>query len=56
MDVVSAFLAATLKEEIYIKVPDKLQSTFSAYVKILKSIYRLKQAARIWYLLISNFL
>lgn len=56
MDVVAAFLATTLQEEIFMKVLDELQQHFSKYVKILKSSYGLKQAARMWYLLMLNFL
>jgi hypothetical protein len=39
MDVVAVFLAATLQEEIFMKVPDGLQQHFGKYVKILKSLY-----------------
>jgi hypothetical protein len=56
MDAVAAFLAASLQEEIFMKVPTELQQYFGKYVQILKSLYGLKQAARMWYLLVSNFL
>ncbi|KID83233.1 retrotransposon like protein [Metarhizium guizhouense ARSEF 977] len=46
MDAVAAFLAADLKEEIFMKVPTELQQHFGKYVQILKSLYGLKQAAR----------
>ena len=38
------------------KVPSELQQYFGKYVQILKSLYGLKQAARMWYLLVSDFL
>jgi hypothetical protein len=56
MDAVAAFLAASLKEKIFMKVPTELQQYFGKYVQILKSLYGLKQAARMWYLLVSDFL
>lgn len=56
MDAVAAFLAARLQEEIFMKVPTELQQYFGKYVRILKSLYGLKQAARMWYLLVSGFL
>jgi hypothetical protein len=56
MDAVAAFLAARLREEIFMKVPIELQQYFGKYVQILKSLYGLKQAARMWYLLVSDFL
>jgi Reverse transcriptase (RNA-dependent DNA polymerase)/gag-polypeptide of LTR copia-type len=55
MDVVSAFLAGKLKEKIFMKVPEPLVGIFGRYVRILKSLYGLKQAARVWYLLLSSF-
>jgi hypothetical protein len=56
MDAVAAFLAADLKEKIFMKVPTELQKYFGKYVQILKSLYGLKQAARMWYLLVSDYL
>jgi len=55
MDVVSAFLAGRLKEKIFMKVPEPLVHIFGKYVRIRKSLYGLKQAARVWYLLLSGF-
>ena len=55
MDVVSALLAGELKEKIFLKVPEPLKHIFGKYVRILKSLYGLKQAARVWYLLLSSF-
>ena len=56
MDAVAAFLAADLKEKIFMKMPTELQQYFGKYVQILKSLYGLKQAARMWYLLVSDYL
>jgi hypothetical protein len=56
MDAVAAFLAARLREKIFLKVPTELQQYFGNYVQILSSLYGLKQAARMWYLLVSDFL
>ncbi|KAM4062444.1 hypothetical protein HRG_013625 [Hirsutella rhossiliensis] len=36
MDAVAAFLAADLKERIFMKVPTELQQYFGKYVQILK--------------------
>ncbi|KAM4067823.1 reverse transcriptase (RNA-dependent DNA polymerase) [Hirsutella rhossiliensis] len=38
MDAVAAFLAADLKERIFMKVPTELQQYFGKYVQILKSL------------------
>ncbi|KAM4064277.1 reverse transcriptase (RNA-dependent DNA polymerase) [Hirsutella rhossiliensis] len=38
MDAVAAFLAAKLKERIFMKVPTELQQYFGKYVQILKSL------------------
>ena len=58
MDVVAAFLAATLPKEdvVYMRPPPELQSQFGDCVRVLKSLYGLKQAARLWYLLLTEFL
>ena len=56
MDAVAAFLAADLKDKIFMKVPTELQKYFGKYIQILKSLYGLKQAARMWYLLVSDYL
>jgi len=50
-DVSGAFLEATLLEEIYLRLPGTYQFKGSNTVKLLKSLYGLKQAARDWYLL-----
>ena len=50
-DVSGAFLEATLTETIFMKLPEGINHRGSNYVKLLKSLYGLKQAARDWYLL-----
>ena len=49
MDVVSAYLARTLDEEIYIDAPEGLGHQKGTTVRLIKSIYRLKQSGRVWY-------
>lgn len=56
MDVMTAFLAGELEDEVYIKMPNHMVSRFGRYVRVLKSLHGLKQAARVWYLLLSEFL
>lgn len=55
MDVKTAFLAGTLDEEVYMEFPPYLAVHFGRYVRLLKSLYGLKQAARVWYLLLESF-
>ena len=56
MDVVAAFLAGDLTEDVYMTVPEYFRPKFGAQVKILKSLYGLKQAARVWFLLLKKTL
>lgn len=56
LDVVTAFLAGELQETVYLKIPDYLRHIFGNYVHVLKSIYGLKQAARVWFQLLQGFL
>ncbi|KHJ32940.1 putative mitosis protein dim1 [Erysiphe necator] len=56
MDTVTAFLAGTLNDKDYLQMPQYLWSTFGKYVRILKSLYGLKQAAAVWYNLLRSFL
>ncbi|GKC36455.1 retrovirus-related pol polyprotein from transposon TNT 1-94 [Tanacetum coccineum] len=58
MDVKSAFLNGKLKEEVYVKQPPGFESSeFPDYVcKLNKALHGLKQAPRVWYETISNFL
>ena len=56
MDVVAAFLAGDLTEDVYMKVPEYFHGKFGKQVKVLKSLYGLKQAARVWFLLLKKTL
>ncbi|CAK9816176.1 Copia protein [Anthophora plagiata] len=49
MDVKTAFLNGELKEEIYMKVPQGIESKIDQVCKLNKALYGLKQAARCWY-------
>jgi len=49
MDVKTAFLNGTLKEEIYMKVPEGIICNIGNVCKLNKAIYGLKQAARCWF-------
>jgi len=51
MDMVTAFLHGVLKEELYILQPEGyLQPNNPSKVcRLLKSLYGLEQAARVWY-------
>ena len=56
LDIVTAFLAGELDEVIYLQVPHVLGDVLGDYVQIFQSIYGRKQAARLWYLLLEEFL
>ena len=59
MDVVTAFLAGDLEEEIYMEQPEGFEvgsKEDDLVCKLRKSIYGLKQAPRIWNQKIQNFL
>ncbi|RDX88787.1 hypothetical protein CR513_29567, partial [Mucuna pruriens] len=61
MDVKMTFLNGDIEEEVYMKQPKEFSSSVGEYLvyKLNKSIYRLKQASRWWYLkfhkVISSF-
>ncbi|GKE10086.1 retrovirus-related pol polyprotein from transposon TNT 1-94 [Tanacetum coccineum] len=58
MDVKTAFLNGTLREEVYVSQPDGFvdpENPNHVY-KLKKALYRLKQAPRAWYDLLSSFL
>jgi len=46
-DVKSAYLASSLDEEIYMVAPDGYES-YGKVLRLLKSLYGLKQSARVW--------
>ena len=52
MDVKIAFLNGDLEENVYMKQPEGFSSSYGEHsiCKLKKSIYRLKQASRQWYL------
>ena len=57
LDVPTAFLNATLDEDVYMEVPEGFRKGKEGMVcKLLKALYGLKQAPRNWYLLISGFI
>ncbi|GJU24723.1 retrovirus-related pol polyprotein from transposon TNT 1-94 [Tanacetum coccineum] len=58
MDVKTAFLNGILREEIYISQPDGIVDPDNPnhMYRLKKALYRLKQAPRAWYDLLSSFL
>ena len=62
MDVVNAFLNAELEEEIWMEIPEGMEDadidspTEDHVLKLLKSLYVLKQAPRNWNQNINTFL
>ena len=56
VDVKCAFLNATLREEVYIRLPKGFNIGGKTYGRALKSIYGLKQAAHDWHQLQHNFI
>jgi hypothetical protein len=62
MDVVTTYLYRTLDSDIYIKVLDgisvlNVHANHNMYcVKLVKSLYGLKQSGRIWYNQLNEFL
>ncbi|GJV98025.1 ribonuclease H-like domain-containing protein [Tanacetum coccineum] len=58
MDVKTEFLNGILREEVYVSQPDGFvdQDNPNHVYKLKKSLYRLKQALRAWYDLLSSFL
>jgi Reverse transcriptase (RNA-dependent DNA polymerase)/GAG-pre-integrase domain/Zinc knuckle len=59
MDVVTAFLYGDLDKEIYMKVPEGINipsGIRKPSLKLVKSLYGLKQAGRLWYYRLANFL
>ena len=58
MDVNSAFLNGYIMEEVYVKQPLGFENEkFSNHIyKLSKAFYGLKQASRVWYDRLKNFL
>ncbi|GKE91773.1 retrovirus-related pol polyprotein from transposon TNT 1-94, partial [Tanacetum coccineum] len=58
MDVKTAFLNGILREEVYVSQPDGFvdKDDLNHVYKLKKALYRLKQAPRAWYDLLSKFL
>jgi hypothetical protein len=56
MDVVSAYLAGVLDEDIYMTLPDGYGLPNSATLQVIKALYGLKQSGRVWYKKIQAFL
>ncbi|GJZ77235.1 retrovirus-related pol polyprotein from transposon TNT 1-94 [Tanacetum coccineum] len=58
MDVKTAFLNGILREEVYVSQPDGFvdQDNLNHVYKLKKALYRLKQAPRVWYDLLSKFI
>ena len=58
MDVKSVFLNGPIKEDVYVEQPsDFEESDYLSHVfKLLKVLYRLKQAPRAWYKCLRDFL
>jgi hypothetical protein len=55
MDVITAFLNGTLKEEVYMELPDGYEKP-GWIVQLLRSLYGLKQSPRRWYSELNSFL
>nr|GEW47537.1 retrovirus-related Pol polyprotein from transposon TNT 1-94 [Tanacetum cinerariifolium] len=58
MDVKTAFLNGILRKEVYVSQPDGFvdPDNLNQVYKLKKALYRLKQAPRAWYDLLSKFL
>ncbi|GKE53866.1 putative ribonuclease H-like domain-containing protein, partial [Tanacetum coccineum] len=58
MDVKSAFLYGTIKEEVYVTQPPGFKDPDHPYkvYKVIKALYGLHQAPRAWYEILANYL
>jgi hypothetical protein len=62
MDIVTAYSYGSLDSDIYMKVPDEISvlnmhaNCNMYYVKLIKSLYGLKQSGRMWYNRLKEFL
>ncbi|TFY75222.1 hypothetical protein EWM64_g8790 [Hericium alpestre] len=54
MDIKTAYLHSELKEEIYLQPPAGFSMPKGKVWKLIKSVYGLKQAGRVWYLRIKS--
>jgi hypothetical protein len=58
MDVKGAFLNGVIQEEVYVRQPPGFESPryLDRVYKLSKTLYRLKQAPRVWYARLKMFL
>ena len=58
MDVKTAFLNGDLEEEVYVNQPESFSIEGKGHMvcKLKKSIYRLKQASRQWYVKFNDII
>jgi histone deacetylase 1/2 len=62
LDVVTAFLNPKIDAEVYMQLPDGIEwletesHTTTGFLKLNKALYGLRQAPRLWYEEINNFL
>jgi hypothetical protein len=56
LDVDTAFLNGELEEEIYVRLPEGCGINSGKIVRLLKSLYGLKQASRVWNNLLDKVL
>ncbi|KAH7471965.1 hypothetical protein FOMA001_g13268 [Fusarium oxysporum f. sp. matthiolae] len=56
MDVKTAFLYGLVNEEIYVQQPEGFDDGSGRVCKLLRALYVLKQAPRVWYETLSTFL
>ena len=56
MDVKTAFLYGSVKEEIYVNQPKGFNNGTGRVCRLNKALYGLKQSPRVWYQTLSEFL
>ena len=56
MDVVSAYLAGELTEEVWMSLPEGVTAPKGEYCRLRRSLCGLKQAVRIWFQLLTGYL
>ena len=47
-DVPNAFLNATLDRTLYVRTPDGFQDKYGQILRLLRALYGLKEALRLW--------